>query len=108
MRYLAAIGAVLTLTASPALAGEQPAPSSTPVTLSDQELDQVTAGDGSLLDLDLDVDVLLNDITVAVNISNVPINAGVALQVNALGTAAQTSTIQALQEVTQIQTVTGF
>jgi hypothetical protein len=42
-----------------------------------------------------------------VNLSNVPINAGVVVQANALGTAAQTATVQALQEVTQLQSFTG-
>ena len=79
-----------------------------PVKLADQQLDQVVAGDGSLLDLNLNLNVLLKNIAVTVNVSNVPINAGVAVQANALGTAAQTATIQALQSVTQMQTLPGF
>ena len=78
------------------------------MTLADHELDQVVAGDGSLLNLPLNLNLLLKDITVTVNVSNVPINAGVALQANVLGTAAQTATVQALQSVTQLQTLPGM
>jgi hypothetical protein len=101
MRYLVAIGMALGLLASPVLAAE-------PVTLTDHELDQVTAGDGSLLELDLDVDVTVNDVTVLVNLSNVPVNLGAAVQVNALGQAIQQSSITAFQEVTQMQVLGGL
>jgi hypothetical protein len=105
IRYLAAVGAVLTLAGSPALALAQ---ASEPVTLSDHELDQVAAGEGSLLDLNLKLNVLLKNIAVTVNVSNVPINAAVVVQANALGSAAQTATVQALQEVTQVQQFPSF
>lgn len=103
VRYLGAVGVALILTGTVAQAAEQ-ATSSGPVELTDHELDQVSAGDGSLLDLNLFLNVMLKNIAVTVNVSNVPINAGVAIQANALGTAAQTATVQALQEVTQLQT----
>ena len=105
-RYLAAVGASFALATS-AFAAEQPT-DSTPVTLGDHELDQVTAGDGSLLDLNLKLNVLLKNIAVTLNVSNVPINAGVSVQANALGSAAQTATVQALQEVTQLQSFPGM
>jgi hypothetical protein len=97
-----AIGLSLAIPAA-ALAAENE-----PVRLADHELDQVVAGDGSLLDLNLKLNVLLQNIAVTVNVSNVPINAGVAVQANALGTAAQTATIQALQSVTQVQNLPTF
>jgi hypothetical protein len=102
LRHVAAAGAALTLTVSAAHAAEQPA-AQAPVTLSDHELDQVAAGAGSLLDLNTFLNVTLKNISVNVNVSNVPINAAVVVQANALGTAAQTATVQALQEVTQLQ-----
>jgi hypothetical protein len=40
-----------------------------------------------------------------VNVANVPLNVGAAVQLNALGSAAQTATVQALQSVTQLQTL---
>jgi hypothetical protein len=105
-KCLAVLGAALTLSAASARA-EQPA-STGPVTLSDHELDQVSGGDGSLLDLNALLNITLKNISVLVNVSNVPINAGVAIQANALGSAAQTATVQALQSVTQFQTLPGF
>jgi hypothetical protein len=105
IRYLAAVGAALALAGSPALAVAQ---GSEPVMLSDHELDQVAAGEGSLLDLNLKLNVLLKNISVVVNVSNVPINAAAVVQANALGTAAQTATVQALQEVTQVQQFPSF
>jgi hypothetical protein len=105
-KRLAVLGAVLALPLAAARA-EQPA-SSGPVKLSDHELEQVSAGDGSLLDLNAFLNVTLKNIAVTVNVSNVPINAGLAVQANALGTAAQTATVQALQSVTQLQTFPGF
>lgn len=76
-----------------------------PVKLGDAELEQVSGGDGSLLNLPANINVILKDISVVVNVSNVPINAGVAAQVNLLGTAAQTASVTALQSVTQLQTL---
>ncbi len=74
-----------------------------PVKLGDAALDQVSGGDGTLLNIPANINILLKDISVVVNVSNVPINAGAAVQVNALGSAAQTATVQALQSVTQLQ-----
>jgi hypothetical protein len=106
MRYAAAVGTALTLAGSPvARAAEQ---ADGPVKLADQELEQVTGGEGSLLDVPVNLKLLLKNITVTVNVSNVPINAGLVVQANALGSAAQTATVQALQEVTQIQQFPGF
>jgi hypothetical protein len=106
-KYLAAVGAAFVIPAA-ASAAERPA-SGEPVKLADHELDQVVAGDGSsLLDLPLNLNLVLKNINVTVNVSNVPINAGVALQANVLGTAAQTASVQALQSVTQIQTLPGL
>jgi biotin carboxyl carrier protein len=90
--------------AVPARAAE-PAASPEPVTLADDQLDQVTAGAGSLLDLNLNVAVLLKNIDVAVNISNVPVNAGVAVQANVLGEAIQNATVVVGQQVTQGQSL---
>jgi hypothetical protein len=105
-KCLAVLGAVLTLSAASARA-EQPG-SAEPVKLSDQDLDQVSGGDGSLLNLNAFLNITLKNIFVTVNVSNVPINAGLAVQANALGTAAQTATVQALQSVTQLQTMPGL
>jgi hypothetical protein len=105
-KCLAVLGAALTLSAASARA-EQPA-SAEPLKLSDQDLDQVSGGDGTLLDLNAFLNVTLKNIFVTVNVSNVPINAGLAVQANALGTAAQTATVQALQSVTQLQTMPGI
>jgi hypothetical protein len=106
-KSLAAVGAALIAIPAAAPAAERPT-SAEPVKLADHELDQVVAGDGSLLDLPLNLNLTLKNINVTVNVSNVPINAGVALQANVLGTAAQTATVQALQQVTQIQTLPGL
>jgi hypothetical protein len=105
-KCLAATLAVIALPLASARA-EQPAQSG-PVKLSDHELEQVSAGDGALLDLNAFLNITLKNIAVTVNVSNVPINAGIAVQANALGTAAQTATVQALQSVTQLQTFPGF
>jgi hypothetical protein len=102
MKLIAAIAVLLPLTATPALAAEPPT-SSAPVRLADDQLDQVTAGAGSLLDLKLNVNVLLKNIDVAVNVSNVPVNAAVAVQANVLGEAIQNATVIAGQQVTQAQ-----
>jgi hypothetical protein len=103
MKTIAAMAVALGLTATPVLAAEQA--STGPVKLADGELDQVTAGDGSLLNLNLNLDVLLKNIVVTVNVSNVPINAAVAVQANALGQAIQNATVLAGQQVTQAQSL---
>jgi hypothetical protein len=98
-KFLAATAAVVSLVAAPVLAA--PAPASEPVKLSDTQLDEVTAGD-SLLDLFVPITVSLNNISVSLDINNVPVNVGAAVQLNALGTAAQTASVTAFQSVTQL------
>jgi hypothetical protein len=105
-KCLLALAAALLLPLAAASAG-QPAPDGA-VRLSDQELEDVSAGDGSLLDLHAFVNVMLKNIAVTVNVSNVPINLAAAVQANALGSAEQTATVSALQSVTQLQTFPGF
>jgi hypothetical protein len=107
VKYLAALGAAAIVGPGAALAAERSV-ADAPVKLADHELDEVTGGDGSLLDLNVYLNVMLKNIAVNVNVSNVPINAGVAVQANALGTAAQTASVQALQSVTQLQTLPGL
>jgi hypothetical protein len=97
---------VLGLCATPVLAAEQTAGG--PVRLSDAELEQVSAGDGSLLNLLANLNITLQNIAVTVNVSNVPINLGVAVQANALGQAIQQATVMAGQQVTQAQTLPTF
>ena len=92
---IVAIAAALTASATPVFAA--------PAKLTDSQLDQVKGGDGSLLNLPLNVNVLLQNIAVTVNVSNVPINASVAVQANALGQALQNATVMAGQQVTQVQ-----
>jgi hypothetical protein len=104
-KRLAALGAALLL---PLAAARAEPTSDAPVRLSDQELEQVSAGDGSLLDLNVFLNVMLKNIAVTVNVSNVPINAGLAVQANALGSAEQLASVTALQSVTQLQTFPGF
>jgi hypothetical protein len=106
-RTIAAIAAALGLGAAPVLAAETPNPGE-PVQLTDGQLDQVTAGDGSLLNVPVNLNVLLQDITVTLNVSNVPINAAVAVQANAIGQAIQNATVIAGQQVTQAQTLPVF
>jgi hypothetical protein len=102
-RILSAVAAmVVALSGGRAAASDQPG-AAEPVKLADGDLDQVTAGAGSLLPLNLDVNVLLQDISVNVNLSNVPVNAAVALQANVLGQAIQNATVIAGQHVTQAQ-----
>jgi hypothetical protein len=103
MKRIAKIALALAVTATPVLAAEQSPDTTGPVKLADSELDQVTGGDGSLLNLPMNVNILLKDITVTVNVSNVPINAGIAIQANALGQAIQTASVTAGQSVTQAQ-----
>jgi hypothetical protein len=107
MRHIAAIALALGLSSGPALASERAVPSE-PVRLDDGQLDQVTGGEGSLLDLNLDLNVLLRDIAVTVNVSNVPINAAVVVQANAIGQAIQNATVIAGQQVTQAQSFGSF
>ena len=66
MRNIAAMAVAFGLIATPVMAAEQP--STEPVKLADGELDQVTAGDGSLLNLNLKLNVLLQDIAVTLNV----------------------------------------
>jgi hypothetical protein len=100
----AVLALVLGLAAAPAMAAGQ----GQPAQLTDAELDQVAGGDGSLLGLNVNLDILLKNIAVTVNVSNVPINAGIAVQANALGQAIQTATVIAGQQVTQAQTLPTF
>ena len=104
MKRIAATLAAFALTATPVLAAAAPVTSDQPVKIADQELDQVTAGAGSLLDLKFNLNVMLQDIALTVNVSNVPINAAVAVQASVLGQAIQTATVMAGQQVTQAQT----
>ena len=106
MKKIAAMGIAFGLMGTPVLAAEQP--STGPVKLADSDLEQVAAGDGSLLNLNLNLNVLLQDIAVTLNVSNVPINAAVAVQANALGQAIQNATVLAGQQVTQAQTLPIF
>src|ERR671934_2073410 len=103
MKRIAKMALALAVIGTPVLAAEQSPDASAPVKLADNELDQVTGGDGSLLNMPMNVNILLKDITVTVNVSNVPINAAVAIQANALGQAIQNATVTAGQQVTQAQ-----
>ena len=100
---VAALTAIVLFPAVAMAAGDSQA--AEPVRLAEAELEQVSGGDGALLDLPANINILLKNISVVVNVANVPINAGAAVQVNALGSAAQTATVQALQSVTQLQTL---
>jgi hypothetical protein len=104
MKTIAAVALVLGIAAGPAIAAEH----GQPAKLTDAELDQVAGGDGSLLDLNVNLNILLKNIAVTVNVSNVPINAGIAVQANALGQAIQTATVIAGQQVTQAQALPTF
>jgi hypothetical protein len=97
MKKLLAGMAALGLMASPALA----APSNEPVKLTEDQLANVTAGQ-SLVNLDSYVDITLRDITLSLNVSNVPVNVGAAVQLNALGSAEQLASVTAYQQVTQV------
>ena len=98
-----AFAAALAASATPVFAAGMDENPAEPAKLTDSQLDQVSGGDGSLLNLPLNVNVLLKNIAVTVNVSNVPINASVAVQANALGQALQTATVMAGQQVTQVQ-----
>ncbi len=102
---IVALAAALAASATPVFAAGMDENTAEPAKLTDSQLDQVSGGDGSLLNLPANINILLKDISVVVNVSNVPINAAAAVQVNALGSAAQTATVQALQSVTQLQTL---
>jgi hypothetical protein len=83
-KYLAAIAMTLGLAARPALAAEQPASSNGPVMLSDNELDQVSAGDPLILvSVMAPIGVHIEPITVSV-----PVNVAAIIQANVLGNAA--------------------
>ena len=98
---LAAMLAAVTLTASPAWAADPGGPHR----LTDSELDQVTAGEGSLIDLTVPIDIHLENINVTLQIANVPVNLGAAVQVNALGRAIQNAQVIAYQQVQQLSQV---
>lgn len=104
-KSLAAAGAAVFLFPAVALAAGS---GGAPVKLDDAALDQVTGGDGALLDVPMNINLLLKNIAITVNVSNVPINAGVAVQANVLGSSAQTASVTALQSVTQLQTIAPF
>ena len=104
MKSLAAVLTALVLFPAVAMAAGD-SKTAEPVKLADAELEQVTGGDGALLNLPANINILLKNISVVVNVSNVPINAGVAVQANLLGSAQQTATVTALQSVTQLQTL---
>jgi hypothetical protein len=98
-----ALAAALTATATPVFAAGTDGNPAEPAKLTDSQLDQVTGGDGSLLNVPINLNVMLQNISVVVNVSNVPINAAVAVQANALGQAIQNATVLAGQQVTQAQ-----
>jgi hypothetical protein len=106
IRHIAALAAALGASATPVFAAAPSQVSAEPAKLTDSQLDQVTGGDaGSLLNLPLDLKLTLQNISIAVNVSNVPINAAVAVQANALGQAIQNATVMAGQQVTQGQSL---
>ena len=98
-----ALAAALTASATPVFAAGMDQNPAEPAKLTDSQLDQVAGGDGSLLSLPANINILLQNIAVTVNVSNVPINASVAVQANALGQALQNATVMAGQQVTQVQ-----
>jgi hypothetical protein len=82
--YLAAIAVVLGLAARPALAAEHQTSSTSPVMLTDSELDQVAAGDPLIfVNVAAPISVHIEPITVSV-----PINVAAIIQANVLGNAA--------------------
>jgi hypothetical protein len=102
---IVAFAAALGASATPVFAAGANHNPAEPAKLTDSQLDQITGGDGSLLNVPIDLNVMLKNITVTVNVSNVPINAAVAVQANALGQAIQNATVLAGQQVTQAQYV---
>jgi hypothetical protein len=93
MRHLLAGAASLLLAATPVFADE-------PVKLTNQQLDEITAGEG-FLDLYSNVQITLRDIDVTVDVDNVPVNAALAVQANAVGYALQGAEVTAIQQVNQ-------
>jgi CRISPR/Cas system-associated exonuclease Cas4 (RecB family) len=87
-RYGAVAAAASLLTAAPVWA-EEPANPGEPATLTDAQLDEVVAGE-SLVNLDLNVGVLIQPISVNVNVA-IPVDVGVIVQANVMGTAMQTA-----------------
>ncbi len=100
---IVAFAAALTASAAPVFAAGIDHHPAEPAELTDNQLDQVTGGDGSLLNVPVNLNVMLQNIAVTVNVSNVPINAAVAVQANALGQSIQNATVLAGQQVTQAQ-----
>lgn len=100
-KLLAGTAAALGLMASPAFAST----TDEPVKLNDGQLAEVTAGE-SLVNLDAYANIVLRDITVTLNVSNVPVNLAAAVQLNALGTAQQLASVTAYQQVTQVSSST--
>ena len=100
---IVALAAALTASATPVFAAGTNRNPAEPAKLTDSQLDQVKGGDGSLLNVPVNLNVMLQNIAVTVNVSNVPINASVAVQANALGQAIQNATVLAGQQVTQAQ-----
>ena len=100
---IVAFAAALTASATPVFAAGTNSNPAEPAKLTDSQLDQVTGGDGSLLNVPINLNLMLKNIAVTVNVSNVPINASVAVQANALGQAIQNATVLAGQQVTQAQ-----
>jgi opacity protein-like surface antigen len=87
-RYLAA-AAALSLGATPVAA----ASSTEPVRLTDQELDEVTAGKK--------YNFIFNLVFQDVTLTQSPVNMALVLQVNAFGTAIQQGSATAVQSVAQ-------
>ncbi len=100
---IVAFAAALTASATPVFAAGTNPDTAEPAKLTDSQLDQVSGGDGSLLNVPVNLNVMLQNIAVTVNVSNVPINAAVAVQANALGQSIQNATVLAGQQVTQAQ-----
>jgi hypothetical protein len=85
-RYGAVAAVASLLTAAPVWA-EEPAKPGELATLTDAQLDEVVAGE-SLVNLDLNVGVVIQPISVNVNVA-IPVDVGVIVQANVLGTATQ-------------------
>ena|SRR5919197_5286252 len=96
MRYLAAIGAALSLLVIPAAAMADPQPSTEPVKLTDAELDEVTAGVGGM-SLFAPINISLNNVTLIISIQNSTLNLAAVFQLNFLGNAIQNATVTAIQ-----------
>jgi hypothetical protein len=96
-RFLVAGAAALGLTSGPALAAQDE-----PVKLTDTQLDEVTAGAGSLIDANVPINLAIQDLQVKIAIQNVPVNVGAAVQVNAIGQAIQSAEVTSFQQVAQM------